>query len=408
MKPITLAISCTFALACGSATENPGPDATPTIDADAGHPLPALPLRTDSRWIIDHNGQRFKLASINWYGAESSDYTVAGLDFADLDTIARSIRSLGFNSVRLPFSNEMVEQNPLVAAARLSKNPQLQGKRALEVFDAVIHALAHQGLVVVLDNHVSKAGWCCTETDDNGLWFNAQYPEASWIADWRTMVDRYANEPAVVGVDLRNEPRRSNGKAPTWGTPVGGDAALDWRAAAQRAGNAVLGRNANLLIVVEGLNYAADLTGVFNAPIELAVPGRLVYAAHDYVFYHNGLASASALHTDLGNKWGYIIAQGKPYTAPVWVNEFGTCHTASDCVASSSGAGLWFDSLRQYLVNGDMDWAYWALNGTQSTGDTRTLGAEDSYGILNSQWSTDKSPALTSVLRQLQITTQHP
>src|SRR5260221_4227932 len=45
-------------------------DADTVADADAGVPLPALPLRTTSRWIVDANGHRFKLASVNWYAVE--------------------------------------------------------------------------------------------------------------------------------------------------------------------------------------------------------------------------------------------------------------------------------------------------------------------------------------------------
>ena len=76
-------------------------------------PLPAVPLHTRSRWILDAKEERLKLASANWYGAESPDFVVAGLDRAALETIARQIRSGGFNSVRLPWSNELVETNPL-------------------------------------------------------------------------------------------------------------------------------------------------------------------------------------------------------------------------------------------------------------------------------------------------------
>ena len=197
--------------------------------ADPGRPLPALPLRTESRWIVDGKGQRIKLAAVNWYGAEEKDYVVAGLDSAPLPELAKRIRELGYNTVRLPWSNEMVERNPLIAEPLLSKNPQLVGKRALEVLDAVIAALAHQGLLVVLDNHTSDADWCCTETDENGLWWNGRYSETAWIGDWRTLVQRYRDQPAVVGADLRNEPRGASGKRPTWG---GTDPALDWKRAA--------------------------------------------------------------------------------------------------------------------------------------------------------------------------------
>ena len=383
-------------------------DASLNADADPPRALPALPLHTTSRWIVDANGTRFKLASVNWYGAEELDHVAAGLDVRDVSDIARSIRAMGFNSVRLPFSNELVELDPIPDPARLSANPQLQGKHALAILDAVIDAIAHEGLVVILDNHTSRADWCCSETDGNGLWFQTAYPESSWIADWKTMVDRYASRPAVVAVDLRNELRAADGRMPTWGTPLGGDATLDWHAAAERGGNAVLGRNPNLLVMVEGLNYANDLTGAYGLPVQLAVPNRLVYSAHDYAFDHDGLTTYSDLKTKLGNAWGYLLTQNQTYTAPLWVGEFGTCHGSDTCVDDTSGQGFWFAGIRQYLTEADIDWSYWAINGTQARGTGRTLGGEESYGVLDATWTKAASPKLLSALAAIAPSTQGP
>jgi endoglucanase len=375
-----------------STTTDSGGAADASVDVSAGaRPLPAVPFHTQGRWILDANDERIKLASVNWYGAESKDFVVAGLDKAPLATIASQIRAAGFNSVRLPWSNELVETNPPVAAARVSANPSLAGKPAMEVFDAVISALAFEGLVVVIDNHVSKAEWCCTEQDGNGLWFTPEYPETKWLDDWRTMAKRYRNVPAVVGAELRNELRgMPDGRKPSWG---GSDATLDWRAAAKRGGDAVLEEHPSLLVMIDGLEYSTDLTGAYDKPISLAVANRLVWSPHDYAWFHPGLSSSAQLETDLGNKWGFLLVQDKPYTAPVWISEFGIAHSPSEI------ASLWFTSFLDYLANADEDWAYWALNGTQSTGTTRTLGAEETFGVLDLSWT---KPALSSHLAALQ------
>ena len=141
----------------------------------------------------------------------------------------------------------------------------------------MIDALAREGLVVILDNHVSHAEWCCSNDDGNGLWYTGAYPESSWIGDWRGMVRRYKRQPAVVGADLRNELRSDGWKIAVWGGPIG---ALDWRAAAERGGNAVLDENPNLLVVVEGLMYAAALNPVFWDPVRLkgSAPSRVLRA----------------------------------------------------------------------------------------------------------------------------------
>lgn len=366
-------------------------------DADGGgFALPPLPLHTQSRWVLDASGKRFKLASVNWYGAESPDFVVAGLDILPLSQLAGLIRQLGFNSVRLPFSNELIEKNPQVAASRLSANPPLVGLSALEILDRIIAALAAQGLVVILDDHVSRADWCCSDTDGNGLWYSSTYPESAWLADWRTVAARYRSQPAVVGVELRNELRAANGVTPVWG---GGDPARDWRAAAQRAGNAVLAENPALLVVVGGLAYSTDFSGASSQPISLDVADRLVWGPHDYSWFHSGSEDYSSLKTATGNHWGFLLAQGRAYTAPVWVSEFGTCNTADDCVSATSGQGLWFQSFLRVLDDADVDWSCWAFNGTESTGTSRTLGAPETYGVLGPRWD---APALSSLLKALQ------
>ena len=54
---------------------------------------------------------------------------------------------------------------------------------------------------------------------------------------------------------MRNELR----SGAQWG---GNDPKLDWHAAAERGGNAILEVNPKLLIMVEGPEYSTDLTGV--------------------------------------------------------------------------------------------------------------------------------------------------
>jgi hypothetical protein len=98
-------------------------------------------------------------------------------------------------------------------------------------------------------------------------------------------------------------------------------------------------------------------------------------------------------------------------TAPVWVSEFGTCHTGEDCIDGATGQGLWFAGIRQYLREADIDWAYWAYwawNGTQARGTSRTYGEEETYGVLDRTWQKPALPALQAALGALQAATEHP
>ena len=233
------------------------------------------PLHTEGHAILDAAGHPVRLTSVNWYGFDQKEFVAGGLDHAPLATIVRKIQDLGVNSVRLPWANETLERNPVIPDYAVNANPQFKGYRAMDVMDAVIDALAGAHIMVVLDNHVSRADWCCTETDGNGLWYNADYPESKWLADWQTIVRRYRRQPWVVGADLRNELR--SGAA--WG---GADPKLDWHAAAERGGNAVLAANPQLLIMVEGPEYSTNFTGFDKLPVVLKVKQRLVYSPHAY------------------------------------------------------------------------------------------------------------------------------
>src|SRR5262249_9564398 len=148
-------------------------------------------------------------------------------------------------------------------------------------------------------------------TSENGLWYDATHTDAQWVADWVTLAQRYANNPTVIGADLHNEPY--NG---TWG----GGGANDWEAAAVRAGNAIESVNPNWLIFVEGVAtyqgqsywWGGNLMGVRDLQVQLNVPNRVVYSAHDYgdsvhdqPWFHDPSYPAN-LDGKFNQMWGFI------------------------------------------------------------------------------------------------------
>jgi endoglucanase len=390
-----------------------GPRALPPASvADAGPPdapaAVALPLSTCGRWIVDANRRRVKLAGVNWYGASDTKLVPGGLDKVTARFIAETIRDLGFNSVRLPFSNEMLHVTRPVAAADVAANPDLAGKTPLQVLDAAVEAITAAGLHVILNNHSTHAMWCCNY-DDDGLWYTAEVSEESWIADWELVVARYAGNPRVVGADLRNELRIAKPigfgilpRVPTWG----GGGETDWAAAATRAGKRIQAKNPDLLIVVEGLNSADDLTGAGARPIVLTVPGKLVYEAHQYGFFRPGLPAipglggtygsmtAAALASASAKQWGYLTDPGKPFTAPVWLGEFGD---------SASSDRKWMTNLAAYLRTLDADFAYWALNG-----GPKAAGGPEPFGLLEDDWTTVRQDWRLELLKSLQAPVKGP
>src|SRR5436309_5723104 len=362
-----------------------------------------------------------RIAGINWYGFETKDQVVHGLWARDYHTILNAIKNTGYNAIRLPYSNQMVESPTIPSNISYSNgsgaiNTDLKGLNALQVMDKVVTAAGAAGLRVILDNHRSEAG---NSAEANGLWYTGAYPESAWINDWKTVVNRYSTfkdasgNPTVIAVDLRNEPHlivngSHTGACWTGDTSTGGcptsNSSQNWAAAAQRAGNAVLSVNSKLLIMVEGIDcyngdcdwWGGNLEGVSSNPITLNVANRLVYSAHDYgpnLFqqsWFNSSTSFSSLSAVWNKFWGYISAN---HAAPVLVGEFGTGNNASDIQSATPGSqGQWFQSLINFVQNNaSLNWTYWALNG------------EDSYGLLDNNYdSTPASPLKQSELASVQ------
>lgn len=312
----------------------------------------ALPPHTQGRYIQDAKGARLRLTGFNWNGAEGPDFVPSGLDKQSAAAIAKAIYDSGFNSVRLVWSNELVEKNPVIAAERLSANPELIGKTALEVLDAVIATLSQAGVLVILNNHISDAIWCCQTTDGNTLWYNERFPESKWLDDWRAIATRYKNEKAVIGADLRNEPRG----AANWGAALG--AKYDWASAAERGGRAVLEVAPEWLIIVEGTQFAVTLSEAEKRPIVLPVPGRLVYEIHNYPWFGTDQDTAETLTARWREQWGFLLESATP--VPIWLGEFGLCNA---CLKNGKLDELWFDTITGLIAEKELDWSFWRLHG---------------------------------------------
>ena len=347
------------------------------------------PLHTRGYQILDSKNHVVRLASVNWYGFDQKEFVPGGLDHATLAQIVEQIRALGVNSVRLPWANRTYEKNPVVPDYAVKANPQFRGKRALDVMDAVVSALARAHIMIVLDNHVSCADWCCKDDDGNGLWYSADYPEGKWLADWRDIVLRYKNQRWVVGADLRNELR--NGAR--WG---GSDPQRDWHAAAERGGNVVLDANPKLLVMVEGPQYSTDFTAFASLPLKLKVPNRLVYSPHAYASGSHTFASYDEMKQVFDTRAGFLL-HNQP-AVPLWVGEFGTCQSL-DCGANSQ----WFIWFVRYLKENNLSWGYWPLNGTQSSGYSRTYNSLETYGLLTPDYKHIAAPKILELLRTITI-----
>jgi len=345
----------------------------------------SLPLSTgtvsDKVVVVDADGARVKLACVNWYGAHMEGYVVNGLDKQTISSIAKTISGLGFNCIRLPFSLEQFFENPVVENSRVSSNPDLAGKTSMDVFDATVSGLTDEGLIALLNNHNSKAGWCCSEQDGDGLWYTHKYPEEMWIEALTSMAERYSGNSLVAGIDMRNELRGAHGHSPTWGD---GNAKYDWAMAAEKAGNLVLDVNPNILVLVEGIEYAGNLEGARSHPIKLSEPSQLVYSGHMYPFWWDSSLAYPKFKQRMHDRQTFVTEPGQSYSAAYWMGEFGT----------GDNDDAW-GKIIQYLEESDSDWSYWAIDGYTRPGE------DESYGILESDYVTVRHPWLVEQLQKI-------
>ena len=370
-----------------------------------------MPLSTSGRFIVDAKGNRVRLAGINWYGANEDFGLPPGLDRVSRVALAKTIAGFGFNCVRFPFSLWMTEQTAPVPAQYLAANTDLAGSTPMQVYDACVKALTDEGLIVIPNCHLLFRGWCCVDADNNGLWFNDNWPATKFFSAWQDMATRYASNPLVAAMDIKNEPRPATvgGKVvqPSWGT---GDQA-DFAAMYTQAGNLIHAINPDPLIICEGLSYACDLTGVLTNPVALDQPGKVVYSMHDYSWFHPQGQSAAAYAEKMNEAGGYLVSE---QIAPLWIGECGnsTGSSANFGLASSGGddtpAGVWWTNFQAWVTENDIDWCYWALNplhGQATTPVTNQLqyhwGDSEPYGLLAEDWSSVANPAVMTMLQEM-------
>jgi endoglucanase len=356
----------------------PTPDPLAACQHDPAN-VPALPrgttFHTCGSRILDSDGTPAHITGVSWFGMETGTYAPHGLWTRNWHAMLDQIAALGFNAVRLPFSNEALAPGRMPQAINYDVNPDLAGKTSLDLMDMLIQGAADRGLKVILDRHRpdSKA--------QSELWYTDSVPEDRWIADWVMLAKRYAGQPALLGMDLHNEPR---GPA-TWGS---GDASTDWRLAAQRAGNAILAVNPHVLIFVQGVERSGDdwywwggsFVDARSSPVQLDLPGRLVYSPHDYGpgVYAQSWFSAPDFPDNMpaiwNTHWGYLANEK---TAPVVLGEFGGRSVGDDA------EGVWQRALMDYADQHGIGWLNWSFN--PDSGDTGGLLSDDWLSVVQAK-----------------------
>ncbi|MPY49885.1 glycoside hydrolase family 5 protein [Streptomyces sp. K1PN6] len=329
------------------------------------------PLRTSGANIVDSKGKTVTLTGVNWFGLETGTFAPHGLWTRNLDSMFQQMVDTGFNTLRLPYSNELFDAKSKPNGIDLKQNPDLKGLNGLQLMDKVVQSATKHGLMVILDQHRPDQ-WGQSE-----LWYTDKLPESKWLSDWKMLAQRYKNNDLVIGADLHNEPR---GQA-TWGD---GNPKTDWKMAAEKAGNTIHSVNPNWLIFVEGNDkykdettwWGGELRHVKEHPVKLKEANKVVYSPHEYgpgVYNQNWFMDKdfpNNMPAFWDKHWGYLK---KDNTAPLMLGEFGGRKSTGN-----STEAVWQQSLMKYLKKNGISYTYWSWN--PNSGDTG--------GVLKDDWKT--------------------
>ncbi|MBP5417803.1 MAG: cellulase family glycosylhydrolase [Clostridiales bacterium] len=354
-------------------------------------------LTTVGNRIVDKDGKQVWLTGVNWFGYNTGSNIFDGCWSCNMETALRSIADHGFNVLRIPISAELLLawKNGEYPQANFNQaeNAELVGMNSQQIFDYAISLCRKYGLKVMLDIHSAN-------TDASGHMTNLWYTDKVSLQDYYDalsyVADRYKDNDTIIAIDLKNEPHgKANEEKAIWNNS---DLDNNWKHVAEVAGNLVLDKNPNLLIVIEGIEiypkdtstngdfsstnmddylttwWGANLRGVKDYPIDFGTEARnrqIVYSPHDYgptVYqqpWFSGDYNYDTLKTDCWNdNWLYIHNER---IAPILIGEWGGFMEEPNLT--------WMTYIRQLIGENNLNFTFWCFNS--NSGDTGGLVLDD-------------------------------
>ncbi|KAK8449020.1 hypothetical protein SEVIR_7G149000v4 [Setaria viridis] len=357
-------------------------------------------LSTASRWVVDEGGSRVKLACVNW-PSHLEPMLAEGLSKRPVGAIAAAVAAMGFNCVRLTWPTFLAtdasygELTVAQSFQRLNLTESLAGIRAnnpdfvdlklIDALKAVVSSLGKHDVMVILDNHLSKPGWCCSNTDGNGFFGDTYFDPDVWVAGLKKMAAMFAGVDNVVGMSLRNELRGPRQNANDWYMQLGAEA--------------VHGANPRVLVILSGLSFDNDLAFINSRPVNLSFSGKAAFEVHWYSFSNsqewgsgNANQACARITAGVARRALYLLDKGWP----VILSEFGV-----DNRGGNTNDNRYYGCAAAAAADLDMDWALWALQGSYYLREgVRDL--DEVYGVLDRAWSGPRNASALSRVQALQ------
>lgn len=261
-----------------------------------------------------------------------------------------SIKSWGFNSIRLPFHYNLFAIN---------SDPPIFINKGFEIIDSLLAWCEENQIYLILDMHAAPGG----QSDENISDYNPAFPSL-WQSEknkdltvkiWRKIAERYKDNEWIGGYDLLNEPK--------WNLHPNNQPLRDLYI---RITDTIRAVDTNHIIFIEGNWFATDFTGL-TPPWD----NNLVYSFHKY-WNSNDQGSIQ-----------YLIDIRNAYNVPLWLGETG------------ENSNKWFVDCAELMKRNDIGWSWWTHKKIQSTAVLLSSPMSPLYKTLLDYWN-GKGPRPTA------------
>lgn len=307
---------------------------------------------------IHKEGQQNKIRSgiQSLVGAEKTqEFYDAWLNNHTTRKDVEALKAWGFNSVRLPMHYNLytlpVQQEPVAG-----QHTWLQ--KGFDLTDSLLAWCKENDLYLILDLHAAPGGQGSDlniadgDTTLPNLW-QSEANQQKTIALWQKLAARYANEPAIGGYDIINEPN--------WGfeDPINDKNGLQeklnvpLKKLMEDITAAIRQVDKKHIIIIEGNGWGNNYNGILP-PWDK----NMVLSFHKYWNYN-----------DL-NSIQHILDFRNKYNVPVWLGETG------------ENSNTWFTEAIHLLENNNIGWAWWPLKKIGSNNPLEIVSNPDYDAVI--------------------------
>ncbi len=378
--------------------------------------------------IVDMNGNPVWMTGCNWFGYNVGSQVFDGVWSQNMHKMLNEIANHGFNLLRVPMSTEILLQwkngdpDPMIKVNEY-ENPELTVEGVVggtpmysfDIWNKAVEWCRENGMKIMIDIHSATTA---SSGHQLPLWYDSNFSTDDWIEALSWFADYYKDDDTIIAIDLKNEP---HGKNDGQGMAIWDDSTAEnnWKYAAERGAAAVLEKNPNLLIMVEGIEvypkfeigsdwnspavdyahygdeskqpyygawWGGNFRGARDYPVDLGEhQSQLVYSPHDYgplvyaqTWFNKDFTRQTLLDDYWYDTWAYLVEEN---ISPLLMGEWGGF---IDKEHDTTGDNLkWMTILRDYMIEKKIHHTFWCFN--ENSGDTGGL-VYDNFG----KWDEDK------------------